>query len=228
MALVTSSFNKKDKTDLSVHGSADGVIAEKEKIEYDEVFGEYKSNELKLVEGRPGSGKTTLVHKVIKDWASGKALDKSKLTLLLTLRLLNGGQDESLEKVLQTLYSDEDAIIILPDIRDGEGVCFVLDGLDEYQPQNRESSVVLKLLDRKCFCKSMIIVFTRPSASEQLNKDLITKTIEVFGFKKEQISEYIDNFPFDEEGGTRACQLKDYLLSHPNIHDMCYLSIRAV
>ena len=233
LALVKSSSNEKNNTSLFIEGSADKIIAEKKKIEYDEVFGEYKSNEMILVKGRPGSGKTTLVHKVIKDWASGKALAKSKLTLLLTLRLLNESQDETLEKVLQTLYSDEDAIAILPDIRDGEGVCFVLDGLDEYQPQNRERSVILKLVGRKCFPKSMIIIFARPSATEQLSKDLITKTVEVFGFKKEQISEYIDNFPFDEEGGTsdssitRASQLKDYLLSHPNVHDMCYLPIHA-
>jgi len=57
----------------------------------------------------------------------------------------------------------------------------------------------------------------------------------VFGFKKEQISEYIDIFPFEEEEEnctsdtsiTKASQLKEYLHSHPNIHDMCYLPIHA-
>jgi len=56
----------------------------------------------------------------------------------------------------------------------------------------------------------------------------------VFGFgSKDRVSDYVDNFPFDEEGGTsdsstiKASQLKNYLLSHPNIHDMCYLPIHA-
>ena len=216
----------------TVQGNADNIIAEREKIEYDEVFGEYKSKELILVEGRPGSGKTTLVHKVIKDWASGKALENATLTILLTLRLLNlDSENETLAPVLRSLYSYE-KLAELAEVRDGEGVCFALDGLDEYLPQNKQTSVVMKLLDRKYLPKSMIIVFSRPSAIELLQKNLISKRIEVFGFDKNHISEYIDNFPFDEDdtsdsSGTRASQLKDYLADNPNIHDMCYLPIHA-
>ena len=47
------------------------------------MFKVYRSSELILVEGRPGSGKTTLVHKTVKDWASGEILCKSKLVFLV-------------------------------------------------------------------------------------------------------------------------------------------------
>ena len=210
----------------------DRGIAEKEKIEYDKVFGEYKSKELIFVEGRPGSGKTTLVHKVIKDWASGKALANATLTVLLTLRFLNvDSENETLAAALRPLYTNEE-LAKLAEAKDGEKVCFLLDGLDEYQPQNKPKSVVMKLLDRKYLPRSMIIVFSRPSAFDQLQKDLITKRIEVFGFDKNHIFKYIDNFPFNEGGTsdssvTRASQLKDYLVDNPNIHDMCYLPIHA-
>ena len=236
LALIKSSRAQKMTGDYSVRGDADDIIAEKENITYKDAFSEYKSGELILVEGRPGSGKTTLVHKIIKDWRLGEVLTKSELTFLVTLRLLNSkGQDESLENILQDIYSHNSELeTTVSNIleMDGEGVCFVLDGLDEYS-SNKEISVILKLLHRKLLPRSMIIVFSRPSATGLINRDNIAKHIEVFGFRKEQISEYIDSFPFEIKDGSndnsiiRASQLKEYLHSHPNIHDMCYLPIHA-
>ena len=69
----------------ALSSDADKVIAQKEKIKYSEVFGEYKSSELVLVEGRPGSGKTTLVHKIIKGWTNDQVLREAYLVFHITL-----------------------------------------------------------------------------------------------------------------------------------------------
>ena len=86
LALIKSSCGPRSKVDFSVRGDGDDIIAKKEKVEYEEVFGEHEGGGLVLVEGRPGSGKTTLAHKVAKDWALGEVLVKSKLVFLILLR----------------------------------------------------------------------------------------------------------------------------------------------
>ena len=237
LALIKSSRAQKITGDYSVRGDADDIIAEKENITYKDAFSEYKSGELILVEGRPGSGKTTLVHKIIKDWRLGEVLTKSELTFLVILRLLNNKrQDKSLISILEEFYSDPRELNRIESTitkKDGQGICFVLDGLDEFCFENKEKSVILKLLERKLLPRSMIIVFSRPSATTLVKKDCIDQQIEVFGFSKEQISQYIDNFPFEienyfsENSVIKANELKEYVHSHPNIHDMCYLPIHA-
>ena len=237
LAMIKSSRAQKITGDYSVRGDADDIIAEKENITYEDAFSEYKSGELILVEGRPGSGKTTLVHKIIKDWRLGEVLTKSELTFLVILRLLNNKrQDKSLISILEEFYSDPGELNRIESTitkKDGQGICFVLDGLDEFCFENKEKSVILKLLERKLLPRSMIIVFSRPSATALVKKDCIDQQIEVFGFSKEQISQYIDNFPFEienyfsENSVIKANELKEYVHSHPNIHDMCYLPIHA-
>ena len=109
LALIKYSKDCIDNIDYALRGDADDIIAKKEIVEYKEVFGEYNSKELILLEGRPGSGKTTLVHKVIKDWAEGEVLAKAKYLFLVTLRLLNSeGRDESLSDLLELFYSDDE------------------------------------------------------------------------------------------------------------------------
>ena len=52
LALIKYSKYCIDFIDYSIRGDADDIIAKKEKVEYKEVFGEYKSTELLLLEGR--------------------------------------------------------------------------------------------------------------------------------------------------------------------------------
>ena len=67
----------------------DDILETKVKIEFKAVFGTYERRELVLVDGRPGSGKTALVHKVAQDWATGGVvLKNAKLVIILPLRIL--------------------------------------------------------------------------------------------------------------------------------------------
>ncbi len=102
-----------------------------EKVEYEEVFRAYRSVALVLVEGRPGSGKTTLVHKLIKDWADRTALVHAKLVFLVSLRSLCSDQGDTLFSLLKPLYSSSGAslesVISATEKKNGQGVCFVFD-----------------------------------------------------------------------------------------------------
>ncbi len=203
-------------------------------IEYEKLFGSYKSAALILVEGHPGSGKTTLVNKIIKDWTKGKSLVNTKLVFLVSLRMLGDDilQEATLTSILKYFYnSDEDLRAVLSEIEkfNGEGVCFVFDGLDEYNPKEENKSVVFKLLHKQYLPRSMIIVSSRRGATRRLKQHVITQHIEVSGFTQQQIVQYIDNFPFDfsSDSPHGPAHLKEYLELHPNVFHMCYLPIHA-
>ena len=218
----------------TVRGDMDDILESKEVVEYEEVFREYREGALVLVEGRPGSGKTTLVHKVTRDWATGrKVLQGAKMVFLITLRLLNfSKKDQSLLEVLEVFYDGE--VLrksVEHDLQEcgGKGVCFIIDGLDEYQHKNKKETVIYQLIYRKCLHFSMVIVASRPVATNELRKSC-SRSVEVIGFSKSQINEYVETYPFnvsDKVVSDMVSKLKLYLDQHPNILHMCYLPVHA-
>ena len=212
----------------SVRGDMDDILKGKEMIKYDQVFGQYERGALMLIEGRPGSGKTTLVHKVTRDWATtGNILKNANMVFFIPLRSLAKGNDESLTDILAIFYPHkEDREKVFRDIRklNGEGVCFIIDGLDEYQPQNERTSVICGIIQKTYLPNAMVIVASRPVGTAKLRDEApVTKQIEVLGFTQQQVFEYIDKFPFS----TDVSNLKAYLDSHRNILHMCYLPVHA-
>ncbi len=209
----------------------------KNKVDYNEVFGEYISGALLVTKGRPGSGKTTLVHKIVRDWSKGHALRETKLVFLVTLRIVNrNATQETLSSILKSFYHNEEELKkVCEEIEaaNGERVCFIIDGLDEYHPQDRDNSLIYQLLDKTFLPLAMVIVMSHPVAIETLREEVVTHKVEVLGFSKKQILDYIDSFPFGSSScdssvaTTYPAMLKEYLYSHPNVFNMCYLPVHV-
>ncbi len=126
LGLIISPEDSKYSSDYSVRGDIDDIKAKKSKVKYEEVF-KVSSSELIMLEGRPGSGKTTLVHKIVKDWANGKTLHGAQLVFLVVLREFNNSQAHSLSDLLKMFYYDEKLNSVCQFIHDsnGENTVFV-------------------------------------------------------------------------------------------------------
>ena len=210
----------------TIRNDMDDVFQQKEKIEYSDVLNSLKSGQVLFVEGRPGCGKTTFVNKITQDW-TGAHDGPIRLVLLVSLRILNllylqrpTIDLSDLIQLFDKLKLSKEAV----EEREGKGVCFIFDGLDEFSPRDGEGSIVFRIIRKSYLKQSTVIVASRPAAIAKC-RSKANKIIEVLGFLKEQILEYFDSYPFSEE--LKSAELREYLLSHPNIAHMCYLPIHA-
>ena len=211
----------------TIRGDADDVFKDKESIEYENVFDRLGSGARLLIEGRPGSGKTTLVHKVSKDWAKGELrFDQVRLLFLVHLRGFLSDPNIKLCNILECYYDSDPAVDDITKYvhkHNGLGLCFILDGLDEYLPKKKDT-FIHRLINKSQLPRALVIVASRPAAVADF-RSIASRQIEVLGFLKEQISEYIKEYNFSDT--SKCSELLKYLDHHPNVHHMCYLPIHT-
>ena len=231
LALIRKHKQTKDDFAYAVQGDMDDIIGAKEKVEFEEVFGQYNSGALILVEGQPGSGKTTLMHKVARDWALKRnILVNAVIVVLVPMRLFRTNvKDITLSDILEMcIRNDEERCKVLYNIEkvSGEGVCFIFDGLDEYEHHNDCDTTVLKLISKYLLPLAMVIVASRPVGTALVrNGAPVTERIEVLGFKNDQIQEYIKCYYNEDQNMTS--KLISYLKANINVYHMCYLPVHA-
>ena len=212
----------------TVYGKIDEVYGDKTSIDVKNVFDGMVFRSFILFEGRPGSGKTTLMIKISCEWAKGD-LFQSKLVFLVQLRRLGRKRDIELCDLIRVAcrtLSPKDICGLTSYIEGtlGEDVVFILDGFDEYAPGVNEENFVYRLIAKYVFPESIVIVSSRPAATQPFRR-IANRWIEVVGFMEEQIREYI--YSYFEDSREKAKKLVEHLEQHPNLMNICYLPLHC-
>ena len=182
-----------------------------------------------LIEGAPGIGKTVLAKEISFLWAKNCLLENVSVLLLLFLRDPELREVDSEIQLVQYLLksvgvedlSDQQVVTVVKKLKEMH-VCVLMDGYDEYPADIREKSFIAKLVKRRIFPNSIVVITSRPTATLNLH-DQVDRRIEVLGFAQRDRDEYISNslkqFPDKQK------DLTTYLKYHPIINSLIYVPL---
>ncbi|XP_078236678.1 protein NLRC5 [Pogona vitticeps] len=189
--------------------------------------------------GRPGVGKTRLVHKICEQWAE-RNLTQFHMVFPFEFRQLNLIERKlSLQELLFDFFLRPD---VSPDavfehlLENAQQILMIFDGLDEFVENvhlslsshvlpsgHRSPFSVAELLAGLCQGKLLpgctVLVTTRPKIIPQMLLKTITQQAEIWGFDLEKVEEYAECF-FRHH--SRRDQALACLKSNGKLLSMCY------
>ncbi|XP_078250974.1 LOW QUALITY PROTEIN: NACHT, LRR and PYD domains-containing protein 3-like [Rhinoraja longicauda] len=220
---------------------------ELEKIRTDQLFhssfsrSKSRSGSSASVAGVPGIGKTTMVQKIVNDWATGKIYQDFQFVFSFKFRDLN---TINCRVTLKELILDQYPYFrnILGEVwKNPEGLLFIFDGLDEFKGRidfadsRRDteaqhmcpdpewwcevSDIVYSLIQHKLLPGCSVLVTTRPTALHLLEKAEISVTAEILGFVGEERKGYFTRY-FDDQ--TVAAAVFKHVEENEILYTMSY------
>ena len=179
-----------------------------------------------LVEGVPGSGKTTLVKRMCRDWSNGSFAQDSKAVIQVVLRSLPKQDKLAIGDMVLTSVADKkvaaDMAQYVHDYQ-GDGVLFILDGFDEISEEMRQSSIVRDILEGRLAPKASFLITSRPISAQSLYH-LVDRRIEVTGFDEKEVEKYVTDY-FAASDVAVGKKLISTLRSRPTIRSLCYVPL---
>ncbi|XP_072107080.1 NACHT, LRR and PYD domains-containing protein 3-like [Mobula birostris] len=171
-----------------------------------------KSGMSSAVAGVPGIGKTTLVQKIVYDWATGKICQEFQFVFSFRFRDLNSINCRINLKELILHQYPYFGNILRKVWKKPEVLLFIFDGLDEFKDRTdfadkrrdtearstctdpefkcKVSDIVYSLIQHKLLPGCSVLVTTRPTALHLLEKAEIGVWAEILGFVGEERKDY--------------------------------------
>ncbi|KAG2456852.1 NAL12 protein, partial [Polypterus senegalus] len=192
-----------------------------------------------VVSGMAGIGKTTMVQKIMYDWARGTQYQRFAFVFLFKFRELNLLDNEnetqmSLTKLIERHYKYLSNDPLKDVLKNPETLLFIFDGLDEYKHKldftqsqlcsNPDVEVpvhilVTSLVSRTLLKGCSVLITSRPTALEAMDMERVDRFVEILGFIPEQRLMYCKKFFGDTALAAQAFQ---YVKENTILYTMCF------
>ena len=131
---------------MTISGKIDDILHSKTPVELRNIFKD-KERQIILIEGAPGSGKTTLTIFICHKWGKGELFQEFTAVVLVQLRDPAVQRAQTIADLLPVENAEEVAAELVA--TNGRGVLWVLDGWDELPPHLQQDSIFRKLFPPK-------------------------------------------------------------------------------
>ena len=216
---------------MSITGKVDDILHSKTPVDLENIFSDSDDGrKVILIEGAPGSGKSTLSLHICQEWGNGGMFQQYDVVILVKLRDPHVQKAKTVADLLpQVSKSKADQVEADMISNYGKGVLWVLDGWDELSADFPSDSVIHKLIKPGTFHDSQVhecdvIITSRPVSSAKLHL-LVSARVEVLGFTPDELKQY---FTECLNGDAKAVQsLLDRIRENPVVEGSCYLPLNA-
>ena len=181
-----------------------------------------------LIEGAPGIGKTVIAKEIAYCWATNEILPEIKIVFLLYLR------DPQLQKIISTKQLveymsmgciDDHQITVTSKYlmnENGQQLCIVMDGFDEYPSALQENSFFLDIIKGEILPEAIVVITSRPIATVSLH-DQVDRRIDILGLSQEERVKYISQVL--SKSVEKRTKLERYLEQQPVINGLCFVPL---
>uniref|UniRef100_A0A8C4XFK3 Uncharacterized LOC114644529 n=1 Tax=Erpetoichthys calabaricus TaxID=27687 RepID=A0A8C4XFK3_ERPCA len=193
-----------------------------------------------VVSGMAGIGKTTMIQKIMYDWARGTQYQRFAFVFLFKFRELNLLDNEnetqmSLTKLIERHYKYISNDRLKYVLKNPETLLFIFDGLEEYKHKldftqsqlcsNPDVKVpvhilVTSLVSRTLLKGCSVLITSRPTALEAMDMERVDQFVEILGFFPEQRLMYCKKFFGDTALAGEAFQ---YVKENTILYSMCFI-----
>uniref|UniRef100_A0A8C4SWH5 NACHT domain-containing protein n=1 Tax=Erpetoichthys calabaricus TaxID=27687 RepID=A0A8C4SWH5_ERPCA len=189
-----------------------------------------------VVSGVAGIGKTTMVQKMMSDWARGTQYQRFAFVFLFKFRelsLLDNEIQVSLTALIERRYKHLTHDKLIEILQKPESLLFILDGLEEYKHKldfthtqlcsDPDDEVPVHILVTSLVSQTLlkgcsVLITSRPTALESLDMQRVDGFVEIVGFFPEQRLMYFKKFFGDADVGIKGFQCME---GNTILYSMC-------